>query len=245
MRPFDRHEKRTVLAAFAELDRFRRAGVGEDGPVRAARGVAAVKVPAQEQRRARSFDLGLRERRRDALVRRATVLVAAVHERDLHAAALEARAGERPARLGRGVPVAEERDPLGERDRAPARFVERAHVRRQIVTGGQRRARVRIVIPRSDEDGLAEPRELLEQEACRLRAGALGFAEVAPDRQRVGPAGEGEVDDPDERVRERLAPGVAAAQLRERRLQVHVGTVSDRILHSTKLAPFLSRADAF
>ena len=116
---------------------------------------------------------------------RAALLVASVHERDLHAAAFEARAGKRTPRLGGRVPEAPERHVVIERNRAPNRLVEDAYVRGQIAACEQRIGCVRIVVTGRHEHGFAEARELLGEKAERLRPGPLAFVEIAADGQRV------------------------------------------------------------
>ena len=70
------------------------------------------------------------------------------------------------------------------------------------------------MVARRDEHRPAEARELREDEARRLRPGALGFVQIAADRERVGAAFEREVDDAHERVGERGAAARSAAHAR-------------------------------
>ena len=192
-------------------------------------------VPGQEKARPRRKHLSARERCRGALVRRQPLFVAAVHEGQLHAAAVEAGAFEGAARFRRRVAEAEERHLVRERIRAPGRFVEDAHVVGEIAAREQRARRVRIVIPGRHIHRLAEAGELLEQKAHGLRPRPFALVEVAADREDVGAARERFIDDAHERIGEGFAPGRATARLHERRFQMHVRAVHDADGH-TRLA---------
>jgi hypothetical protein len=89
------------------------------------------------------------------------------------------------------------------------------------------------VIPRCDENGTPEPRQLLAQKARRLRPRTFGFIEIAADDERVRVAAARFVHDTNESIREGRAPRGATSHVGKRRLEVDVRAVDERqhVLH--------------
>jgi len=91
-----------------------------------------------------------------------------------------------PAR--RRVPEAVDRHLGRSRIRVPGGLGEDGHVGRPVVTRDNARAEYAIVnCPGADQDRTVESSQLLEDEARRLRPGALRFVEVAADRSARRP----------------------------------------------------------
>jgi hypothetical protein len=219
--------ERSVFAAFAKSDWFWRSGIGDDRFPSFLDDVPPVIMATQRERCAGIEDFRRRKGRRGAFPRWAAVFVAPMDECDACSRAVEASVGEWPTRLGRRVTEAVQRDLVVERERRPRRLGENADIRRFVIPSVERVGGVWIVIAGRDEDRLRETRELFVDETCRPRAGALRLEQVAADREHIGFARQGEVDDSREGVGEGGTAAAAAADVGEDRFEMDVCGMDD------------------